>query len=194
MKTLILVATENEIVRENFPDCSILVTGVGMLNTAVELTIYLNKKKPDLVINLGVAGSFKKDLLIGSVCEVVRDKISELGAENKDGFLTLDEIGFITENSFEAKARTSLVNVSSITVNTIHGNKKNIAEILERLNPDVESMEGAACMMVCQKFNIPSLQIRSISNFIEERNKEKWNLSLAIKNLNFEARKIISNL
>ena len=55
-------------------------------------------------------------------------------------------------------------------------------------------MEGAACMMVCQKFNIPSLQIRSISNFIEERNKEKWNLSLAIKNLNFEARKIISNL
>ena len=45
MKTLILVATENEIVRENFPDCSILVTGVGMLNTAVELTIYLNKKK-----------------------------------------------------------------------------------------------------------------------------------------------------
>ena len=92
------------------------------------------------------------------------------------------------------KDSSRLVNVSSITVNTIHGNKKNIAEILERLNPDVESMEGAACMMVCQKFNIPSLQIRSISNFIEERNKEKWNLSLAIKNLNFEARKIISNL
>ena len=194
MKILIIVATENEIFKENFNDCNILVAGIGMLNTAVELTIYLKQNNPDLVINLGVAGSFKQDILIGSVCEVINDTLSELGVEDKDKFLSLDEIGFNTENSFKVKPKTNLRKVSSITVNTVHGNNQNILYVLKRLNPDLETMEGAACMMVCQKFNIPCLQIRSISNFITERNKGKWDIPLAIKNLNAEARKIISNL
>lgn len=194
MKTLILVATENEILQENFSDCSILITGIGMLNTTFELTNYLSKNSADIVINLGIAGSFKKDLIIGTVCEVINDTLSELGVENKDGFVTLKKLGFNTQNTFMTNPRTSLINVSSVTVNTVHGNKKSISNILQRLNPDIETMEGAACMMVCEKFNVPCLQIRSISNFIEERNKENWDIPLAVKNLNAEARKIISNL
>ena len=55
-------------------------------------------------------------------------------------------------------------------------------------------MEGAAVMMVCEKFKIKSIQIRAISNLVERRNKEKWNIPLAIKRLNEEAYKIINNL
>jgi futalosine hydrolase len=55
-------------------------------------------------------------------------------------------------------------------------------------------MEGAAFMMVCQKFNITFIQIRSISNYVEERDKEKWDLDLAIKNLNNQLRTIINDL
>jgi futalosine hydrolase len=194
MKILILVATENEIFRENFSDCSILIGGVGMINTTYELTNYLSKNSADFVINLGIAGSFKKDLVVGTVCEVIHDTLSELGVENKEEFLTLNQVGFNTQNAFMANSRTSLINVSSITVNTVHGNKKSISNISQRLNAGIETMEGAACMMVCEKFNIPCLQIRSISNFIEERNKENWDIPLAVKNLNSVAREIISNL
>ena len=34
------------------------------------------------------------------------------------------------------------------------------------MNPDIESMEGAAVMMVCEKFKIKSIQIRAISNLV----------------------------
>ena len=68
-------------------------------------------------------------------------------------------------------------------MNTVHGNESSIAKIKERLNPQVETMEGAAFLMVCQKEKIPALQLRAISNYVELRNKENWNVALALKNL-----------
>ena len=84
--------------------------------------------------------------------------------------------------------------VKSITVNTVHGNKKSIAQIIKRLNPDIENMEGAAVFKVCNFFNTTCIQLRSISNYVEKRNKKKWNIPLAIQNLNFEVERIISLL
>ena len=65
---------------------------------------------------------------------------------------------------------------------------------MKRLNPDIESMEGAAVFKVCEEMRVPCIQIRSISNKVERRNKENWNLDLAISNLNTEVEKIIYNL
>ena len=42
--------------------------------------------------------------------------------------------------------------------------------------PVIESMEGAALHYVCLMEKIPFLQIRSISNYIGERDKKKWNM------------------
>ena len=47
---------------------------------------------------------------------------------------------------------------------------------------------------VCKNYNIPCIQIRSISNKVEKRNKENWNLPLAIKNLNDTVAQIITAL
>ena len=69
-----------------------------------------------------------------------------------------------------------------------------ISEIVKREKADIETMEGASVFKVCEEFNIPCLQIRSISNRIEKRNTDLWDLDLAIRNLNFEAEKIINNL
>ena len=67
-------------------------------------------------------------------------------------------------------------------------------KIVHRLNPQVESMEGAACMLACQEAKVPCVQIRSVSNFVEKRNKSKWDLSKAIEHLNIELQNFISNL
>jgi futalosine hydrolase len=45
-------------------------------------------------------------------------------------------------------------------------------------------MEGAAFFYACEEAQVEALQIRCISNYVEKRNRENWNLALAVKNLN----------
>ena len=59
------------------------------------------------------------------------------------------------------------------------------------LNPQIESMEGAAFFYACKIARIPCLQIRSISNYVERRNKASWDILLAIKTLNNEILNLI---
>jgi len=192
MKILLVVATESEIIKEKFNDCDVIVTGIGMVNTTFSLTKILSEKGYDLVINMGVAGSFSNEIRIGDVVEVIEDVLSEIGFENGNSFSEFTN--FRVENSLKVDEKTNLKKAKGITVNTVHGNKKTIAEIVSRLSPDVESMEGAACFMVCDQFEIPCIQIRAISNKVEKRNKKNWNLDLAISNLNTEVEKIINFL
>lgn len=192
MKILLVSATDLEIEKERFSDFEILITGIGMLNTSINLTQRLSSGKYDLLINIGVAGSFNSELNIGDVVEVVEDKISELGFEDGESFSEFNE--FNLKNVFKNKSKTDLLSVKSITVNRVHGNQGSITEIINRLNPDIENMEGAAFFQVCNTFNVPCIQIRAISNKVEQRNKDNWNLPLAIKNLNNTVHEIIAEL
>jgi futalosine hydrolase len=55
-------------------------------------------------------------------------------------------------------------------------------------------MEGAALHYVCLLEKIPFLQVRSISNYIGERNKKKWNIKESINNLNKELIRLLESL
>ena len=192
MKILLVVATKSEIIEGKFKDCDVIVTGVGMVNTTFYLTKKLSEKSYDLVINMGVAGSFSDEIKIGDVVEVIEDNLSEIGFENGNSFSEFTN--FRIKNYFKANEKTNLKKAKGITVNTVHGNKKKITEVISRLNPDVESMEGAACFMVCEQFAIPCIQIRAISNKVEKRNTANWDLPLAITNLNNKVEQLISVL
>ena len=39
-----------------------------------------------------------------------------------------------------------------------------------------ENMEGAAVARVCEEYNLPLLEMRTISNFVEERDLTRWKL------------------
>jgi len=163
---------------------------MGMVNTSIQITKELMQNEYDLVINMGVVGSYSKDYIIGDVVEVVEDSFSELGFENGNDFGQFSD--FVTK--YNVVAKTNLQKVKGITVNTVHGNIHSITEIVNRLNPDVESMEGAAVFKVCNEFAVPCIQIRAISNNVEMRNKANWNMPLAIHNLNNQVAKIIMEL
>ena len=181
-------------------ETDVLITGVGMVATAFSLGRQLASRRYDLAINAGIAGSFDFNLSIGEVVLITEDIFAELGAEDGDDFLSLNELGFGEINQFppdsnqesdfiqseklNLKALEQLKKVRAITVNRVHGNEFSIAKTLARYNAQVESMEGAAFFYACNQTQTPCMQIRSISNYVERRNKEKWNLSLAIKNLN----------
>lgn len=192
MNVLIVVATKSEILSDIILQKPTLVTGVGMVNTAISLTKELMKSNYSLVVNMGVAGSFSNTLKNGDVVEVVEDNFSEIGFEDDLAFCEFDN--FDLKIKYINSPRTSLPKARGITVNTVHGNHKNILKIIERKNPDIESMEGASVFKVCEELKTPCIQIRSISNKVEKRNKYNWDLDLAIQNLNIEVEKIITNL
>ena len=192
MNVLIVAATKSEITSDKISDLSILITGVGMVNTAINLTKELNNNDYDLVINMGVAGCFSDEIKTGDVVEVVEDCFSEMGFEDGESFSEFSD--FDIKMKYKVEGKTKLRKVKGITVNTVHGNENSIHKMVERLHPDIESMEGAAVFKVCEEMKIPCIQIRSISNKVEKRNKENWNLDLAISNLNIEVEKIITTL
>jgi futalosine hydrolase len=76
-------------------------------------------------------------------------------------------------------------------VNTVHGNEVSVSKAFERYHPITESMEGAAFLLACAEAGVPGAQIRAISNYVERRNREAWNIPLAIQNLNKTALEII---
>lgn len=165
-----------------------LITGAGMVPTAFSLGKHLAQHSYDLVINIGVAGSFDFDINVGDVCLVKEDTFAELGAEDGEDFISFDHLGLgITSQSHHPNPGFStsvLKEVSAITVNKVHGHELSIAKAIARFNPQLESMEGAAFFYACNQSDVPCIQIRAISNYVERRNREKWNLGLAIKNLN----------
>jgi futalosine hydrolase len=125
---------------------------------------------------------------------VVSDRFSELGVEDNGRFIPADEMKLAKKEDvfFEAVIRIdSLPEADGITVNRVHGTAESINSVRQQFNPDIESMEGASVAYVCQKFNIPWVQIRSISNKIEPRNRDDWNIPLAIQNLHTEVSKYL---
>jgi futalosine hydrolase len=181
-------------------NCSVLVTGAGMVSTAFALGIHLPHNVYNLVINLGIAGSFDRNIKLGDVLEITKDTFAELGAENDTQFISIEQLGlgagifnptssisYFTKKIAPAKA-------TAITVNTVHGNTGSITTIVDRLNPQLESMEGAAFFYACRELKVPCVQIRAVSNYVEKRNRDNWQIGLAVKNLNTFAQDLIKEL
>jgi len=208
MRILIVAATEDEIAslvasRPPLPvgtQIETLITGVGMIATAAKTARALALARYDLALNFGVCGSFDRRLQPGRVVHVVSDRIAELGAEDNETFLTIEELGlpvdpvFVNSHPPDNELLGNLPAVSGITVNTVHGNERSIAAIARRFSPQVESMEGAAFMHACLISRVPFAQVRAVSNIVEKRNREAWNLGEAIANLNRCARGILEHV
>lgn len=178
-------------------EISHLVTGVGSISTAWALNHWITLNgKPDLAINGGIAGSYKEELVQGDVVMPFCDCFADAGIEDGNNFLTLSEAGLISANEFPYKDGLLYADISyrnkmngllkpvrAITVNTATGSETTREKLLKKFNPDIETMEGATFFYICSRENIPFLALRAISNKVETRNKNNWNIALAINNL-----------
>jgi futalosine hydrolase len=181
-------------------DLVVVTTDVGMVATAAWCSGLLMIERCNLAFNFGLCGSFDRTLEPGTVVHVVADQIAELGAEDGDTFLTVEQLKLPAEHQFvnrtppDIDALRRLPQVSGITVNTVHGNERSIAAVVQRLKPQVESMEGAAFMYACQVHGVPFAQVRAVSNMIEKRNREAWKMTDAIDNLAVAALHILESV
>lgn len=169
-----------------------------MLATAFRLGSELKDRNWDYIINAGIAGAVDYTLKVGEVVQVVQEQLYDMGAEDHGNFRDIFELGLCGEDEFPFEGgrlinSTNPVNlnfpelkkVNGITVNTVHGNNESVIE-LHRRNPEasIESMEGAAFFYAAIQSGIPFIQLRAISNLVEARNRENWNIGLAVSNLN----------
>jgi futalosine hydrolase len=188
-------------------DVEILVTGVGMVATAAGCARALAQTRYDVALNLGLCGTFDPGLPPGTVVHVVHDRLCELGAEDGDGFLPIDELellkadppalnGYAMTNAKPpiSGALMMIPGVNGVTVNKVHGNNASIAFVRERFAPQVESMEGAAFMFACLLSNVPFAQVRAVSNIVERRNRSAWRIDDALRSLGASAVRILETL
>lgn len=184
----------------------ILITGVGQVSTTYLLTLNFLNKKPDMVIQAGIAGTFTNHIQLGQTVLIKQDSFGDVGIEEKQHFSTLFDAGFggkddfpfingwLVNDTLRFFNEPSLEPVKAVTVNKISDSLFQKQQLQHHFLPDVESMEGAAFHFVCLQQKIPFIQIRSISNSVGERDKTKWVIKDAVSNLNIELKNMINNL
>lgn len=181
------------------PDLSVLITGVGMVNTAYHMG-RSSHNLFDHIINMGVCGAFNRNIKIGEVVNVIEDVISEMGAEDENLFIKYADMNLGGTNIYHSHFTTdnaklnNLKKVKGITVNKVHGSDDSIKKVSAFFNADVESMEGAAFLRGCSHLSESYYQLRGVSNYVEKRDKSKWNMPLAINNLNDLVVSLITDL
>lgn len=172
----------------------ILYTGIGIMQTTYALMDYISHRHPDGWIQAGIGGSIDATLQIGDVVMIQSEMLVGFGAEDRDGrILDPFELGWADLNAFpytqgrlEARytSRLELRSASGMTTFHAHGYAPQIEVLKKQPHGQIENMEGASFFYVSLIRRIPFLSLRSVSNYVEPRQKENWNIPLAITNLN----------
>lgn len=195
MNVLVIAATNRELtglkeISFNRPSLVVhtAVTGVGLLPSSYAIMQLIARLKPDLIIQVGIAGSFNPTLVLGTAVTVRQEILADMGVYETDGYHDIFELGLAEENvpPLELGAivnhhdhlieSASLPAVSAVSVNEISTSAEKINMFAEKYKAEIESMEGAALHYVCALQNIPFIQIRGISNLVGERDKSKWKI------------------
>ncbi len=183
----------------------VLISGIGLTASTYHLTKQLSLKKYDLVIQAGVAGSFDRKFPLGAVVAVKQDAIADQSVIELKKLKTLFDLKLVPQDQHPYKKgwlmnpnngilkKIKLKTVKGISVNQISTSKQMIKFYRDVFDPATESMEGAALHYVCLMEKVPFVQIRSISNYIGERNKKKWDMNESIANLNVALTTLINN-
>lgn len=208
MEILLTAATEKEIeLFNNTPSkTDILITGVGVPATLYHLQKKIHTKKYDLVIQVGIAGAFEATINLGETFLVAQDTFADLGIEEKEIFIPIFKSGlantailpftngWLINNSQALLKKTNLPWAKAITINKMSDSILQKKQLEQVFTPQLETMEGAALHYVCLQENIPFIQIRSVSNYVGERDKRKWKMTEALENLNIALNTLINQL
>ncbi len=190
-------------VRSN--DISFLITGIGAVSTTYFLTNEVLKNRPQVIVQAGIAGCFSRHALSKTLF-IKEDCFADLGVTEDNQFKNIFDLQLAGKNDYPftngllINHHERLLNMlpieksAGITVNEITTDIEKIKWHQQNNPAAVESMEGAAFHFVCLQQKIPFVQIRSISNYIGERDKTKWRLKESVKSLNEQLISLIEKI
>ena len=203
MRILILAATPLEAPLVTAGAADVVVTGLGAVNTAHALAREILNRRPRLVIQTGVAGAYvPSGVAVGSVLLATEEMYGDVGVLTPSGWLPADVIGIplvpasathpalfnhypLDPALVAAAARICGPLVARtgrfLTLAQCTGVRSLGDALHARFNALCESMEGAAAAQVCAMHGIPFLEVRGVSNLVEDRDRESWRLEDAAR-------------
>lgn len=178
------------------------VGGMGKVNAAHATTLLLSSCKPDTLVIFGIGGAYPSSgAQVGDIAIAKEEIAGDEGVMTLDGFKDTEYIGIpliktatsmmytkypapepLLKQSLHAlmyyqDTAAAKVHVGSfVTLSTCTGTSDRAREIEKRYHGLCENMEGAAAVQVAELHSIPWIEVRGISNIVEDRNLEKWNI------------------
>jgi len=165
----------------------LIITGIGVPAVMFSLFTEVNIRKYDFIINFGIAGSFSQEIKVGDVVNVVSDKFADITiSSNSD-----DDIN-VFDTEFNQKFNNYINNSKILNTSDYHHYFNNIKKVKavtvnspeKKIYYDavIETMEGAAVMLISKHFKKCFIQIRGISNVIGITKKNEWDFKTPVEN------------
>lgn len=162
------------------------VIGVGKTAATLRVTELLVRARPAWLLLVGVCGAYPgAGLAIGELCVVGEDRLGDEGVAMAGGeFVGIAAMGLGDEGPFAADAarttalaaRLGIRVVAGATVSTCSACDERSRALAGRTRAQVETMEGAAVLQVCQHLGVPAVQLRAVSNRTGDREAAGWDL------------------
>jgi futalosine hydrolase len=178
------------------------VTGIGKVNAACAATLLLERFTAGLLINTGCGGAFQGcGLSVGDLAVASSECFADEGVQTPEGWKGLDLIGIpvfkgreepvfnripisaeLAAGAFECLRKHGFGGKLGpfLTVSTCSGTNSQAAELLRRFPGICENMEGGALAQVALIYGVPLLEVRGISNMVEDRDLSRWDLKRAV--------------
>jgi futalosine hydrolase len=162
-------------------------TGVGPVNAAHAVTLFLARERVGGIIVCGVGGAYPScGLEVGDVACAETECYGDLGATSPERFLDMEALEFPVVESpirlynvipmqlFPVARRAGFVTVTALT-----GTDEGAGVIQRRTGGAVENMEGAAVAHVAHLHSVPVGEVRGVSNMVGNRDTREWRIKEA---------------
>lgn len=167
-----------------------IISGVGPGATAMNLTRAMEKQRPCVTIIVGIGGGCPgADAGTKDVFLAESEAYGDLGRCTAGGVESVNipfegpEIVFPIREKWPAYLASGLHDVLAelkvktapmVTVSCASANFERAMEIGLRFGAAVENMEGAAAAQVCNRYGVPLLELRGVSNIAGDPERSKW--------------------
>jgi futalosine hydrolase len=216
-EVLVLAATQLEATLLHSLPSALVISGIGAVNTAHALTRELVKLPgPSLVIQVGIAGAYvPAGVPVGSVVLASEEVYADVGVVTPEGWCSVEEIGIpLVEARAASPARFNhfpldehlVARAASVcgplifgtgrflTLSQVTGVRGAGDGLCHRFGALCESMEGAAAAHVCALHDVPFLEVRGISNLVENRDRSTWRIKEAAEAAQAVVRHLLEHL
>jgi futalosine hydrolase len=177
--------------------------GIGKINAAAATAVLIERCAPRLVINTGCAGAYlASGLTVGDLAVASEEFLGDEGVLTSEGWQDLRFMKIptvihgsrlyhnaipLSKHAAEKAMQLAdylgvkLARGRFITVSSCSGTRKQGEELARRFHGLCENMEGAAVAQICLRYGINCLEIRGISNLVDERDMKTWDIPRAVE-------------
>lgn len=147
-------------------DVVIAHCGVGKVYAAILTTLLIKKFKPELVVNVGCAGSLNEDIHVGDVVVASRIADWDVDVPGWERSIYSDKMSFACDGQFNKIAKKKKIKTGFIVSGDEFIYKKSQVNEIKKYFPDALAgeMEGCSISNTCYAFGINSAIVRSISD------------------------------